>query len=109
MRTEGTVPVCRRFCELTALRQCASYRTSVGKLLPQAQEREKLEGYLPTAPRSERKDRATQSDAGYNYGFRAGKGLELLRISDSGVSVIGLPLKMTQFGFWASVSTSSLA
>ena len=35
----------------------------------------------------------------YNYGFRAGSGLELLRMSDSGVSVIGLPLKMTLFGF----------
>ena len=44
-----------------------------------------------------------------NYGFRAGRGLELLRISDSGVSVAGLPLKMTRFGFSASVSTSSLA
>ncbi len=45
----------------------------------------------------------------YNYGFLAGRGFELLRISDSGVSVAGLPLKMTRFGFWASVSTSSLA
>ena len=44
-----------------------------------------------------------------NYGFLAGRGFELLRISDSGVSVVGLPLKMMRFGFWASVSTSSLA
>jgi hypothetical protein len=36
---------------------------------------------------------------GYNYGFVAGRGLELLRISDSGVSVAGLPLKMMRFGF----------
>ena len=35
----------------------------------------------------------------YNYGFRAGNGLELLRISDSGVSVAGLPLKMTAVWF----------
>ena len=39
----------------------------------------------------------------------AGRGFELLRISDSGVSVVGLPLKMMRFGFWASFSTSSLA
>src|SRR5205814_1129428 len=43
------------------------------------------------------------------HGFFAGTGFELLRISDSGVSVAGLPLKMMRFGFWASVSTSSLA
>src|SRR6184192_4467708 len=42
-------------------------------------------------------------------GLVAGSGFELLRISDSGVSVAGLPLKMMRFGFWASVSTSSLA
>ena len=36
---------------------------------------------------------------GYIYGFLAGSGFELLRISDSGVSVAGLPLKMIRFGF----------
>jgi len=44
-----------------------------------------------------------------NHGFRAGTGFELFRISDSGVSVAGLPLKMTRFGFAASVPTSSFA
>ena len=46
---------------------------------------------------------------GRDYLFLAGRGFELLRISDSGVSVAGLPLKMMRFGFSASVSTSSLA
>ena len=46
---------------------------------------------------------------GRDYLFLAGRGFELLRISDSGVSVAGLPLKMMRFGFSASASTSSLA
>ena len=43
------------------------------------------------------------------HGFFAGRGLELLRISDSGVSLAGLPLKMMRFGFSASASTSAFA
>ena len=46
---------------------------------------------------------------GRDYLFLAGRGFALLRISDSGVSVAGLPLKMMRFGFSASASTSSLA
>src|SRR5207248_917700 len=45
----------------------------------------------------------------YNHGLFAGRGLELLRISASGVSLAGLPLKMRRFGFSASVSTSAFA
>jgi ABC-type transporter Mla subunit MlaD len=43
------------------------------------------------------------------YRCVAGRGLELLRISDSGVSVVGLPLKIIRFGFSARFSTSCLA
>src|SRR5437870_1935931 len=46
--------------------------------------------------------RASQKRS-YSYGLFAGTGLLLLRISDSGVSVAGLPLKMMRFGFSASV------
>ncbi len=46
---------------------------------------------------------------GYSYGFFAGRGLELLRISDSGVRMAGFPLKMMRFGFSASASTSAFA
>src|SRR4029079_11083142 len=44
-----------------------------------------------------------------DHGLLAGTGFELFRISDSGVSVAGLPLKITRFGFAASVPTSSFA
>jgi hypothetical protein len=50
-----------------------------------------------------------EAPARLSYGFLAGSGFELFRISDSGVSVAGLPLKMTRFGFAASVPTSSFA
>jgi hypothetical protein len=51
----------------------------------------------------------TITDSRTTYGFVAGRGFELFRISDSGVSFSGFPLKMMRFGFSASVSTSSLA
>src|SRR5205823_886891 len=55
------------------------------------------------------KRRTSRVVPGRDYLFLAGRGFELLRISDSGVSVAGLPLKMMRFGFSASASTSSLA